>query len=197
MGTRGEVTREKIIRASRRLLRHQGYSKTSIEEICKESGVKRGNLYFYFKSKEELAVAAIDDSTSRHIPFFFSLMEDEQDPLRRIELMLEGILGFYRARGGNASCLFGNMAQEMGDSNAALAEAADRFFRAWAEMLRNLFEEAKAAGKLKEETDSDALAHLVIGCIEGAILIHKASRDPETFQKTGRALKQVLAGLST
>lgn len=103
MGTRGQATREKIIRASRRLLRHQGYSKTSIEEICKESGVTRGNLYFYFRSKEELAVAVIDDSTERHIPFFHSLMDDERDPLRKIELMIDGILAFYTARGGTAS----------------------------------------------------------------------------------------------
>lgn len=103
MSTRGQITKEKIIRAARRLLRHQGYSKTSIEEICRESGVTRGNLYFYFKSKEELAIAAIDDSAQRHIPFFFSLMDDERDPLRRLELMIEGILGFYTARGGTAS----------------------------------------------------------------------------------------------
>lgn len=83
----------------------------------------------------------------------------------------------------------------MGDSNATLAEASDRFFRAWVEMVRDLLDEAKSVGKLKEETDSDALGQLVISAIEGAILMHKASKDPETFQKTDRALKQVLAGL--
>lgn len=83
----------------------------------------------------------------------------------------------------------------MGDSNTALAEASDRFFRAWTEMVRKLFEEAKNLKELKEEADCDALGHLVISCIEGAILMHKASKDPGTFQKTGRALKQVIAGL--
>lgn len=84
----------------------------------------------------------------------------------------------------------------MGDSNTALAEASDRFFRAWTGMVRDLLDEAKSMGKIKEGTDSDAQGHLVISAIEGAILMHKASKDPETFQKTGRALKQVLAGLT-
>ena len=83
----------------------------------------------------------------------------------------------------------------MGDSNAALAEASHRFFSAWVQMLRDLFNEAKTLKILKHDVDGDALGHLVVGCIEGAILMHKASKDPETFQKTGSALKQVLDGL--
>lgn len=62
-------------------------------------------------------------------------------------------------------------------------------------MVRELFDEAKARGVIRSEVDVDALGHLVIAGIEGAILMHKASKDPETFRKTGRALKQMLVGL--
>ncbi len=103
MGEKGEATKKRIVRASRRLFRDQGYGNTSIDDICRESGVTKGNLYFYFDSKQELACAAIDDSTKSYIPFFRTLMEDEADPLRRIELMIDGIVGYYAARAGKAS----------------------------------------------------------------------------------------------
>lgn len=102
MANRGEITKNKIIDAARRLFRKQGYAATSIEDICSESGVKRGNLYFYFKSKEDVAQAAIDDAVNKNIPFFEALMADETDPLKKIELMIDGIVSYHVARGCKA-----------------------------------------------------------------------------------------------
>ncbi|MFC1836483.1 TetR/AcrR family transcriptional regulator [Thermodesulfobacteriota bacterium] len=98
MGTKGDETKKRIIRASRRLFRRQGFSATSMDDICRESGVKRGNLYFHFKGKEELALAVINDYAEKIIPFFRILIDDEPDPVRRIELMIDGIMGYYEAR---------------------------------------------------------------------------------------------------
>ena len=100
---KGQATKEKIVTAAVRLLRKRGYSGTTIEDICAESGVKRGNLYFYFRSKEELAREALGFAAQRHLPFFLELMEDEPDPLRQVELMIHGVCGFYTARGGKAT----------------------------------------------------------------------------------------------
>ncbi len=103
MPTKGEYTKGKIVAAAQRRFGKQGYTRTSIDDICQESGVKRGNLYFYFKSKEEVAQAAIEHAISRITPFFEALMADETDPLRKIELMIDGIVAYYAARG----CRFG------------------------------------------------------------------------------------------
>ncbi|MBI4966346.1 MAG: TetR/AcrR family transcriptional regulator [Desulfomonile tiedjei] len=102
MATKGESTKGKIVQTAQRLFRKQGYGKTSIDDICRESGVKRGNLYFYFKSKEEVAQAAIEYAVSIHVPFFETLIADETDPLRKIELMIDGIVAYYVARGCSA-----------------------------------------------------------------------------------------------
>lgn len=102
MPSKGDTTRARIIHAARRLFRLQGYARTTIDDICSESGVKRGNLYFYFKSKEEVADAAIKDALDKQIPFFEQMMADETDPLRRIELLIDGIVGYHVARGCNA-----------------------------------------------------------------------------------------------
>ncbi|MBI4966347.1 MAG: hypothetical protein HY913_23915 [Desulfomonile tiedjei] len=81
------------------------------------------------------------------------------------------------------------MAQELGDSNQDLAKSANRFFDWWATLLTNLFDEAKALGKVPEGSDGDALSRLVICTIEGALLVCKASKDTESFKRTAEALK--------
>jgi AcrR family transcriptional regulator len=46
------TTREQILDAASRLIHVRGFNNTSVDEILKESGVGKGNLYYYFKSKE-------------------------------------------------------------------------------------------------------------------------------------------------
>ena len=55
-----------------------------------------------------------------------------------------------------------------------------------------LFDQANQAGNSALRIDSDALSRLVISSIEGALLLCKASKDPEALKKTGEALKSVV-----
>ena len=98
MGSRGEATREKVVGAARHLFKYQGYKNTTIDNICEASGVKRGNLYFYFRSKEELALVAIDDALKREFPFLDRIMRGELDPLKKVDLMIDGMVDYIIAR---------------------------------------------------------------------------------------------------
>jgi TetR/AcrR family transcriptional regulator, transcriptional repressor for nem operon len=191
MTVRGELTRTRIIDTARRLFRLQGFARTSIDDICSESGVKRGNLYFYFRSKEEIAQTAIEDALNRQMLFLEHITADETDPLRKIELMIDGIVGYHAARGCSACSFFGNIALELGDTNRPLAEAANHFFELWGNFLRDLFDEAKAAGKLSDEVDTDGLSRLVMSSIEGALVMCKASKDTDSLKKTAEVLKRM------
>lgn len=81
----------------------------------------------------------------------------------------------------------------MGDIHRGLSEAVNRFFVQWHAMLCNLFEEAKALGGLKRDTDHNALSRLIMSALEGAILICKASKDPASLSKTAETLKSVIS----
>lgn len=194
MGTRGQETREKIIRAAGRLFYGQGYKNTTIDDVCRESGVKRGNLYFYFTGKEDLAYAAIDDALKRQFEFIDRAASGVTGPVGKIEASLECLAAYVMARGCKGGCFFGNIALELGDVHRGLAEAAGRFFVAWHQWLVALLEEAKAAGMVKPDTDCLNLARLIMCTMEGAILIAKASKDKEALAETVQALKSVIRG---
>src|SRR5229473_3315149 len=57
---KGAATRDQILDAASRLIHLQGYHCTSLDDVLRESGVGKGNFYYYFKSKEDLGYAIIE-----------------------------------------------------------------------------------------------------------------------------------------
>jgi AcrR family transcriptional regulator len=49
--------KEEIIRAAMKLFAQKGYHATSMQEIAEQSGMAKGSIYNYFKSKEEIAIS--------------------------------------------------------------------------------------------------------------------------------------------
>ena len=192
MGSKGEVTRQKLLKAARKLFLYKGYANTSVGDICQEAGVNRGNLYFHFPGKRELAIAVLETARDRELPFMRQAMGDEPDPLKRLELMLSGVARYNLERGCRGGCLFGNLAQETGDSEPPIAQAASKFFITWEEMIAGLLEQARRQGSLKPSADIQSLARLVISAMEGALLIAKAGKDPSHLEQTVDALLDLL-----
>ena len=56
---KGEATKEHLIACAGRLFWQNGYAATGLSEILKEAHLTKGSFYFYFKSKEDLAVAVV------------------------------------------------------------------------------------------------------------------------------------------
>src|SRR5260370_13229419 len=53
-------TKRKLLDAGVSLMRHRGFNATTVDEVCAEAGVTKGGFFHYFKSKDDLATAAVD-----------------------------------------------------------------------------------------------------------------------------------------
>jgi AcrR family transcriptional regulator len=54
-----ELRRDSIMRAARCVFARQGYSETVVEDIADQAGMAKGTLYLYFRSKEDIYLAAL------------------------------------------------------------------------------------------------------------------------------------------
>jgi TetR/AcrR family acrAB operon transcriptional repressor len=81
-------TRDRIIVSAREVFSRHGVTNTSLEEVAKEAGVTRGAVYWHFRDKADLFMA-VRQQTGVLLRF-----PDESlgDPLRRVELGLQGAL---------------------------------------------------------------------------------------------------------
>ncbi|MDQ0417100.1 AcrR family transcriptional regulator [Croceifilum oryzae] len=55
-----EKTKQELAMIARELFIKKGYIATSIGDICRESGVSKGSLYYHFKSKETLFLYIVE-----------------------------------------------------------------------------------------------------------------------------------------
>src|SRR5215469_14847861 len=60
-GRRGAGKRERLIEAAKGLLYEQGVERTTLAEVADAAKVPPGNVYYYFKTKDELVEAVIAD----------------------------------------------------------------------------------------------------------------------------------------
>jgi AcrR family transcriptional regulator len=63
--TKGLITKDKIIEESRQLFAEKGYEGTSMSDVAEAVGIKKASLYYFFKNKEILFVAVLDQIWSK------------------------------------------------------------------------------------------------------------------------------------
>lgn len=56
--SKGDASRKRLVSSAAELFWKQGYNATGLSEILADADLPKGSLYFYFKSKKELALAA-------------------------------------------------------------------------------------------------------------------------------------------
>src|SRR5712692_10941950 len=95
---KGAATRDQILNAASRLIHVQGYHSTSLDDVLRESGVGKGNFYYYFKSKEELGYAIIDRLVRGFLERTLepAFVDPNRDPVEQIHDFLDRVLDNLR-----------------------------------------------------------------------------------------------------
>jgi TetR/AcrR family transcriptional repressor of nem operon len=78
-------SKRKLLDATLKVVRTKGYCATRIEDVCAEAGLTKGSFFYHFKSKEDLALAAVahwDAYSAR--TFAAAPYHDAVDPLSRL-----------------------------------------------------------------------------------------------------------------
>jgi len=95
-----EDTRKRLVQTALRLFASRGYYNTGIADILRESGCKRGTLYHYFSSKEDLGYAVIDESVRLLVEQgAHSHIQSKEHPIDRLIKMLEEVPSTLQLKG--------------------------------------------------------------------------------------------------
>jgi TetR/AcrR family transcriptional repressor of nem operon len=116
--TRGDATREKLLKAAIGLFHEFGYNGTSVQDIVSKAKIPKGSFYNYFKSKEELAIAASDVFYPYALAFLE--LENNSSPVARLRKYFRLTLNEMRRYGYVRGCLVGNFASEITNATPAL-----------------------------------------------------------------------------
>ena len=62
---KADRTRAALLTAALAIISKKGYSATTVDEICKQAGIAKGSVYYYFKTKEEIGACILQELTTQ------------------------------------------------------------------------------------------------------------------------------------
>lgn len=192
----GRQTRAAIVKTAARLIQLKGYHATSLDDVLRESGVGKGSFYYYFKSKEDLGYAILDQLVEAFIrrtvdPCF---ADPGIQPLARIRCFLERVLEAQRQVNCVGGCPLGNLALELSDLHEGFRARLAAVFSAWRERLTQALEEARQQGQVEAGCRPAVVAQFLVAGLEGAILMTKVTKDIGVMEQCVEELRRYLAG---
>lgn len=179
--------RMKLLEAANTLVYRQGYNQTTLADIAREADIPLGNLYYYFKTKEEIGRALIEQRGA----FYQSLIatwEQSPDPKQRL-LTLVTMVSEQRDLLANSGCPIGSLCQELHKDGGPLAQKASSLLGAilaWTEQQFRLLG--------KDDEAFDLALHLVSVLQGVSLLTHTFNRPELITRETGR-LKEWIESL--
>lgn len=196
MASKGQTTRRRILERSAPMFNTRGYSGTSIGDVAHEAELEKAGIYNHFAGKEDLALAAFDFSMGIMRRRFEEAVGGKDGVLERLLAaagVLSGIIDDPPVAGG---CPMLNTAVEADDANPALKERAAG---AAADLLRlfgGLAKEGVASGELRADVEPREVASVVLGSLEGALMLAKVLDDPGHVRRVEAHVMQYLRSLS-
>jgi TetR/AcrR family transcriptional repressor of nem operon len=189
--SKGEKTRDHILKASRKIFTAQGFHNTSVSEILSATGVKKGNLYYYFASKEDLGLAVLQDAKEEFFLFLDNSLAGD-DPLTRIINSCQAIFNAQKKNNFVGGCLFGNTALEMTDNNPEFASVIQEVFDRWTERLEALLIAVQETGNEQTGIPPQLLAKTLVATVEGAIMMARVSKRASDLRDFLAAVRMLL-----
>src|ERR1700735_181246 len=185
--TKGEQTRNEIVRKSAPLFNQKGYEGTSLSDLMAATGLQKGGIYRHFSSKEELATEAFDYSWGKAVSGRLDGVAEVPDCVNRLKKMIDN---FVELRAGlvPGGCPLMNTAVEADDGNAALRARAKKALQNWTARISKITLEGIKKQEINHGVDPLKLSQLIIGSLEGALLISRLQKNDEPL----RAIKEHL-----
>jgi AcrR family transcriptional regulator len=178
--------RERLIDGARRVLYEQGVERTTLAEVAEAADVPAGNVYYYFKTKDQLVQAAIGDH-EREIRATLESLETHRTPKARLKALVR-MLAHQSEATARFGCPQGTLCSELDKRDDGLS-------RACADMMRLPVEWAEGQFRAMGRRDAGELAFALIAAYQGIALLTNTFRDPELMNREARRLERWIDSL--
>jgi TetR/AcrR family transcriptional regulator, transcriptional repressor for nem operon len=136
----GADKRRRLVAAARRMLHEQGVERTTLADIAKAADVPVGNVYYYFKTKDEL-ISAVIDAYEHDYGTLVATLGQQHTPQARLRALIRAWTD-ARERLTQYGCPIGTLSAELGKRSDGLGREAASMFT---HCLRNRYRQGDSA----------------------------------------------------
>jgi TetR/AcrR family transcriptional regulator, transcriptional repressor for nem operon len=172
--------KERLLDAAMDLIWENSYGATSVDAICDRAGAKKGSFYYFFKSKSELAAAALEDCWNKKRAEMDSIFSPTVPPLERFDryfdFVHDRLAEVQKKCGSILGCPFISVGSEVSTQDQIVRETIDRIMDRKLNYFVSAVRDAAAEG-LIDAPDPVAKARALFSCYQGMMAQARIQND--------------------
>ena len=179
--------RERLVASAADLLHRHGVERTTLAAIAHAADVPQGNVYYYFKTRDDL-VRAVIDSRAESIRSLLASCDRRSTPRAR----LKGLAHSWAQAAdlvANHGCPLGSLCTELNKQGGQLAEDGAQLFRIILDWAESQFREMG-------RKDAPELATTLFAGVQGASMLADTLGDPKILSREVRRLERWIDSLA-
>ena len=178
--------RERLVEAANKLIHVQGFHKTTLADIANESGVPLGNVYYYFKTKEDICDAVIEER-KKELTTTLDGCCKSKDPKKALLRLVKSMMDASEEI-AESGCPHGRLCSELSNEIVGLTNSADDCLQVLIGWSRDQF---KAMGY----RNSKDMSFEFIARMQGIVLVGNSLHDEKLVKTQLKSLAKWVESL--
>jgi TetR/AcrR family transcriptional regulator, transcriptional repressor for nem operon len=190
---RVSTARERLVEATIDLIWTESYGAVSVDAICERAGVKKGSFYHFFKSKDDLVIAALDAHWQSRQPQLEQIFAESNPPLQRLRDYFASVnrrqTDLAQKFGRPPGCLYGKVGVEVG-ADSEIGKKVQSIMAAYVAYYEGALRGVAAEGHAI--ADVPAKARALFAFMEGVLTQARIQDDYEIMKNLGKSAFEFL-----
>ena len=182
----GSDKRDRLIASAKELVYRDGVERPTLAEIAEAADVPPGNVYYYFKTKDEL-IEAVVESRATQVHDLLEELRRRRTPTARLKALARNWVDF-KDMVEIQGCPLGTLSVELNDHGEGLDRQAANLFSELIDFSEEQFREIGVR-------DSREHALTLISTVQGAALLSCTFRDSGILVSQVRRLERWIDSL--
>jgi TetR/AcrR family transcriptional repressor of nem operon len=184
-------TSQRILDIAERLVQTRGFNGFSYADIAEAMKVTKASLHYHYPAKADLGKELIERYERNFLAALAKIdaeSADAREKLRRYAAIYADVLSADRM------CLCGMLAAEFATLPKPMRDPMRHFFDENEKWLTKVLQEGKKEKRLKFSGSAADAAQMLIGSLEGAMMIARSYGDPKRFEAVAERLVTDFSG---
>jgi AcrR family transcriptional regulator len=179
--------RERLVTAAQELVYRQGVARTTLAHIAEAADVPVGNVYYYFKTKDDIVQAVVQTQAQQVESTLADLEARHRSPKARLKSLVRFLAGHADST-AQYGCPHGTLSTEL----AKQAESSDP---AAATLMQIQLDWAEQQFRAMGRRDAHDLAVELIVGYQGSAVLTNALKQPDLMTRQARRLEKWIESL--
>jgi AcrR family transcriptional regulator len=189
---KGAATRSFLIQVAAGVFAERGYAETTMAELIARSGLTKGAFYFHFSSKEQLAVAVLQEKQRQWVDAVKARVNTDAAAIDQLRDVAAALVRLHRD--DPSAWSVSRLTRDLVHVPTA-NELVREHMRGWVGLLAALIARAQADGDLPDTIDANDLAAVMVATADGLKELGRQIESPTRARRAYERRMDILVAL--